>query len=161
MTCRAQPCTAYDRTRDPAGNLTISGIASGCWQRDHPGVVFGPGDSCNRLKDKDTVADAITNGSLAVNPDPNDIDGDGLYDAGDSVGYTLWELPSLIELDAVTTAHGITPPLPPAEIGHECDHCYDNYVNQGFVLDRASTVGLILSTPCGINPPVRHQAAGI
>jgi hypothetical protein len=41
----------------------------------------------------------------------------------------------------------LQPPLIPLEIGHECDPCYDNYVNQGFVLDRASTVGLILSCP--------------
>jgi hypothetical protein len=59
-------------------------------------------------QDNDTVADATGNGPLAANPDPNDIDGDGLYDAGDSVGYTLGELPSFIELDAVTTAQGIT-----------------------------------------------------
>jgi hypothetical protein len=30
----------------------------------------------------------------------------------------------------------LQPPLPPDEIGYECDHCYDNYVNQGFFLDR-------------------------
>lgn len=29
----------------------------------------------------------------------------------------------------------LQPPLPPAGVGHECDHCNDNYVNQGFVLD--------------------------
>ena len=77
------------------------------------------------------------------------------------MGYTLGELSSPIDIDAVTTAHGVTPPLPPAEIGHECDHCYDIYVNRGIVLDRASTAGLILSTPCGINSPVRHSGSGI
>jgi hypothetical protein len=52
------------------------------------------------------------------------------------VGYKRGDFSSPIGMDAVTTAHGVTPPLPPAEIGHEYDHCYDNYVNQGFFLDR-------------------------
>ena len=29
----------------------------------------------------------------------------------------------------------VQPPLPPDEIGYECDHCYDNYVKHGIVLD--------------------------
>ena len=32
----------------------------------------------------------------------------------------------------------LQPPLTPAEVGHECDHCYDNYVNQGFLLTQCS-----------------------
>jgi len=59
-------------------------------------------------KSNDAVADATPNGPLAVNPDPNDIEGDGLYNAGESVEYTLRKLSSLIGLDAVTTAHGFT-----------------------------------------------------
>jgi len=32
----------------------------------------------------------------------------------------------------------LQPPLPSDEIGHECDHCNDNYVNQGFLLTQCS-----------------------
>ena len=82
---------------------------SGCWQRDNPKAVFqDAGDSRTGKKIMILSPMPPATGPFAANPDPNDIDGDGLYDAGDSVGYTLGELPSLIEMDAITTADGIT-----------------------------------------------------